>query len=291
MKVLPFKVPKTENESFRVQIENESHFYSELHSHPEIQITYIRESTGALVAGDFVGSFEPGNLVVIGSNQPHVFRNDPEYFKGEEGLKANCISLFIRKDMFGKDFLNMPEVESLNNFFSMSDKGMLLEGKESTKMLSLINSFQSSKGFSKLVVLFNLLEKIIDCTTFKSLSASPLKKELNEKEGKRMNAIYQFTLKEYTNAISINDVAEIANLTPQSFCRYFKKHTRKSYTGFLNEIRIGHACKMLQDVNNSVVAICFASGFNNLSNFNRQFKASTGLSPKDYRKKFVVDNK
>lgn len=291
MKVLPFNVYKTDNESFLVQIENNAHFYGELHSHPEIQITYIRESTGTLVAGDHIGTFGPGDLIIIGSNQPHVFRNDPEYFNGEVGLKARCISLFIRKNMFGEEFMSMPEVASLSDFFTLSDRGMLPDKTESAKMLPLIHAFRTSEGFSKLVVLFNLLEKIIACPNYKLLSSSVPKKELNEKEGKRINSIYQFTLKEYTNSISIGQVAEIANLTPQSFCRYFKKHTRKSYTGFLNEIRIGHACKMLQDSNTTITNICFESGFRNLSNFNRQFKALMGLSPKEYRKKLLPEEK
>ncbi len=291
MKVLPFNVYKTDDESFLVQIENESHFYGELHTHPEIQITYIKESTGTLVAGDHIGTFGPGDMIIIGSNQPHVFKNDPEYFDGEQGLKAHCISLFLPKNMFGEAFMSMPEVALLNNFFTVSERGILLDKAESKTLLPLINAFQSSEGFSKLVVLFNLLEKIITCRHYTLLSSSVLKKELNEKEGKRINSIYQFTLKEYANPISIEQVAGLANLTPQSFCRYFKKHTRKSYTRFLNEIRIGHACKMLQDSNNSVSSICFASGFNNLSNFNRQFKALMGMPPKEYRKNLLQSRK
>jgi AraC-like DNA-binding protein len=286
MKVLPFKVPKTENESFRVQIENDSHFYGELHSHPEIQITYIIESYGTLVAGDFIGQFEPGNLIIVGSNQPHVFRNNPEYFMGENGLKANCTSLFIRKNMFGKEFMDMPEIGLLKEFFTLTDRGLLIDKGESIKMLPLINSFQTSEGFSKLVVLFNFLDKIIKCSAFKILSSIALKKELNEKEGIRMNAIYQFTLTEYHNPISLKKIADIANLTPQSFCRYFKKHTRKSYVNFLSEVRIGHACQKLQYFDNSITTVCFTTGFNNLSNFNRQFKSVVGITPKEYRNKF-----
>jgi len=284
MKVLPFKVPKTETESFRVQIEDEPHFYAQLHAHPEIQITYIKESTGTLVAVDYIGSFHPGNLVVLGSNQPHVFRNDEEYFEGEETLRASCVSVFIRKDMFGSEFMQMPEVELLKEFFGASDRGLIVDKVEALQLLQLVNAIQAAEGFSKMVVLFQLLEKIVVHCRSKSLSSSVLKKELNEKEGKRMNDIYQFTLNEYANTISIAQVAEIANLTPQSFCRYFKKHTRKSYIHFLTEVRLGHACKLLQDTNYPIIEICFESGFNNLSNFNRQFKASLGVSPKEYRK-------
>lgn len=288
MRVLPFTVPKTKDESFRVEIENESHFYGELHAHPEIQITYIYESTGTLVAGDYIGPFEPGNLFVFGSNQPHVFKNDAEYYLGAEDLKANCISLFLRKDMFGMDFMQMPEIEQLRDFFALTDLGIVVHKSASIKLLPLIDSFKTAKGFSKLVCLFNLLESLVSDCTYQPLSSSVFRKELNEKEGKRMNAIYQFTLKEYTNNITIVQVAEIANLTPPSFCRYFKKHTRRSYNSFLTEIRIGHACKMLLNSTDPVIDICYASGFNNLSNFNRQFKSSKGLSPKEYRKQLII---
>lgn len=288
MKVLPFKVPKTQNESFQVQVEDLLHFYGELHAHPEIQITYIKKSTGTLVAGDYIGTFEPERLYIIGSNQPHVFRNGSEYYMDESKLKAYGISIFINKDLFGKSFLGLPEISQLYDFFERSERGMEFGSTITNEVLPLILRFTKSQGFSRMTALFNLLEKLVLTDNYRFLSSVAAKKQVNPKNGERMNTIFQFTLKEYSREISLEEVADLANLTPQSFCRYFKIHTRKNYFTFLNEVRVGNACQLLQKKELSISQIAFSCGFNNLSNFNRIFKNITGSTPKDFRSKLSL---
>ena len=285
MKVLPFKVPKTQNESFQSQIEDLPHFYGELHSHPEIQITYIKEGSGTLVAGDYISTFEPGKIYILGSNQPHVFRNTPEYFVEGSKLRVFGISIFINKDLFGKSFPGLPEISQLYDFFHRTERGMVLNSSVSHDVLPLILSFIDSQGFSKMTALFNLLDKLISTEGYAFLSSVATKKQFNSKDGERLNAIIQFTLAEYTRRINLEEVAEMASLTPHSFCRYFKMHTRKSYFSFLNEVRIGNARLLLQKNEQGIAQVAYSCGFNNLSNFNRIFKHLTGDTPKDFRKK------
>ncbi len=287
MKVLPFKVPKTQNESFQYQIEDLPHFYGKLHAHPEIQMTYIKQSTGTLVAGDYIGRFGPGRLYIFGSNQPHVFRNEPEYFKDKSKLRAYGISIFINKDLFGRSFLCLPEISQLYDFFERTERGMAFDTTVTSEVLPLILKFTESQGFSRMATLFNLLEKLVLTDRYIFLSSVATKKQFNSKDGERMNAIFQFTLTEYSRQINLEEVAGLANLTPQSFCRYFKLHTRKSYFTFLNEVRVGNACQLLQKKELSISQIAFSCGFNNLSNFNRIFKGITGSPPKDFRNKMT----
>jgi AraC-like DNA-binding protein len=287
MKALPYHVSKTIEESFKVKIEDDSHFYGALHTHSEIQITWINESKGTLIAGDYIGNFGPGQLYVIGSEQAHVFKNDPEYFNGEEGLRAYCISLFIHKDMFGQQFMQLPEVADLNRFFKLSDRGMSFGNTLNFAVYPLIVKISEQSGLSKLISLFKILELITAEKEFQFLSSSLGNKIINEAEGKRLNNIYQFLLTEFKRPISLNEVSAKANLTPNSFCRYFKNQTGKNYSTFINELRIGNASKLLKNKDISISDICFGSGFKNLSNFNRQFKSITGISPKDFRKKIL----
>jgi AraC-like DNA-binding protein len=288
MKALPFKVPKTNKESFRVQIEDTDHFYHILHSHPEIQITYIVESKGTVLAGDYLGNFAPSELYVIGSGQPHVFKNEPMYFEKKENLTAQCISIFIHKEMFGQQFMMLPEVLPFKEFLMKTDKGIMFDNKVSKSIYPLIKSISEKEGMEKLIILFQILNVISSSSNYKFLSKTVSQNSFNEKEGKRMNDIYQFLLGESHRNISLNELAELANLTPNSFCRFFKNHTGKSYTRFLNEIRIGNASLLLQNSDKNISDICFETGFGNLSNFNRQFKNITGISPKQFREKLDI---
>ncbi len=284
MKVLPFKVPKTQNESFQSQVEDLPHFYGELHSHPEIQITYIKEGSGNLIAGDYIGPFEPGKIYILGSDQPHVFRNSPEYFREGSKLRAYGMSIFINKGLFGKAFMGLPETSQLYDFFNRTDRGMALSAPISQEILPLILKFIDAQGFSRMTTLFNLLEKLILTDRYTFLSSIAREKRLNPKDGDRMNSVIHFTMNEYSRDITLEEVAEIARLTPQSFCRYFKMHTRKSYFTFLNEVRVGNARLLLQKNDSNIAQIAYSCGFNNLSNFNRIFKSITGNTPKNFRK-------
>jgi AraC-like DNA-binding protein len=287
MKALPYKVPRTIDESFNVRIEDDLHFYGSLHTHSEIQITWINESKGTLVAGDYIGNFRPGQLFVIGSEQPHVFKNDPEYFNGEDGFRAYCISLFIHKEMFGPQFMQLPEVSSLNRFFEISDRGMCFGNHVNKSVYPLINSISEQKGLAKLICLLKILDLIISDKDYRLLASSATNKGINQTEGKRLNDVFQFLLNEFKRPVSLEEVSSVANLAPNSFCRYFKNHTGKSFSSFLSELRIGNASKLLQNKDLSISTVCFDSGFNNLSNFNRQFKALTGISPKEFRIKAI----
>lgn len=287
MKVLPFKVPKTQNESFQTQVEDLPHFYGELHSHPEIQITYIKKGSGTLIAGDYIGPFEPGKIYILGPNQPHVFRNSPEYFREGSKLRVYGISIFINKELFGKPFMGLPEISQLYDFFNRTERGMALNASISHEILPLILKFIDSQGFSKMTTLFNLLEKLILTNGYTFLSSVAQEKQLNPKDGDRMNSVIHFTMNEYSRDITLDEVAEVARLTPQSFCRYFKMHTRKSYFAFLNEVRIGNACLLLQKNDSTITQIAYSCGFNNLSNFNRIFKSITGNTPKKFQKESV----
>jgi AraC-like DNA-binding protein len=283
MKVLPFKVPKTLDESFQIQVENIPYFYNSLHSHPEIQITYIIESKGTLVTGDYIGNFAPNRLYIIGSEQPHVFKNDPEYFEGNEDLKAQSISIFIRKEMFGAQFMQLPEVSRLREFFNLSDRSMIYGPSINEFIFDLMQNIVHQEWLEKLIALLKILQSLAGSKDFRFLSSAIMPKGYNEEEGKRLNDIYQFSLREFHRAITLEEISAVANMTTNSFCRYFKNHTRKSYTVFLNELRVGSACKHLHNKELELSDICYISGFSNISNFNRQFKRITGKTPNEFR--------
>ena len=288
MKILPFKIPKTSNQSFWLQIDHEPHFYNYLHQHPEIQITLIIESEGKVIIGDYVGEFRPGYIYVIGPDIPHVFLNDPKYYKeGNTGM-AHSISIFFESKLFGRSFLELPEMKAVNEFLKNSEQGILYGSAVYSNLEKLIRRLFKTPQEDRFFALLTLLNKLSLGRECKLLANKGKTSNFSEMEGKRLDAIYRFTLSEYHRKISLEEVADIANFTVNSFCRYFKKRTRKSYISFLTEVRINQACKLLVQNELSVSDISENVGFLNLSNFNRLFKKMIGVSPTEFRRKNVM---
>jgi len=282
IKALPFKIPKTEQTSFHTQVDLEPFFYDTLHQHPEIQVTLIEESHGTLIYGDYLGSFQPGDVFVIGSNAPHVFRNDSSYYKSNSDLHAKALTFFFDKETLGAPFLELPEAKGLVELINQAGRGMKLSGSCIETLRLSIRTLFKQEGLNRIIYLIEILKQLSSAEQFEYLSGQLQTKKVNEVEGKRLNDIFNFTMEAYDRPIQLAEVAAIANMTTTAFCRYFKQHTRKTYLDFLNEYRIGQACKLLAEKDKPIAQIAFESGFNNLSNFNRRFKGVKGVSPRDF---------
>jgi AraC-like DNA-binding protein len=287
MKIIPFNIPKTQKEAIRIQRDSAKHFYDNLHQHPEIQITLIVQSEGVLVAGDYVGNFKAGDVYIIGKNQAHVFRNDKIYFELDSELMAENISIFFDAQYFGDFFWNLDEMETVRRFVTDATGGLHLEGETAKKIAVLLKEIVHKKGLDKLIAFFTILKMIAESGEYKPLSMVEKPFSTPQYDSDRMNNVLKYTFQEYANAISIEDVARKANLTPEAFCRYFKLRTGKTYWRFLYEVRINQACKLLTRENLLIADVAYQVGFNNLSNFNRAFKMVMNETPKVYAKRFV----
>lgn len=286
MKVLPFKIPKTAESAFHTQIDEEPYFYDTLHQHPEFQLTLIEQSTGSFIHGDYVGSFAPGEIFVIGANVPHVFRCDERYYQENQPGAARALTLFFDQRTFGTPFLELPEARALTDFMIVAQRGLKLNPVLAEELAIMIRALFEKQGMEKLILLLQILNQLASEADHQFLTSGALGKGLKESEGQRLNDIFHFTMKEYTRPIKLDEVAAIAFMSPSAFCRYFKQHTRKTYLDFLNEYRISQACRLLMETDKAVSEVCYESGFNNLSNFNRKFKAVMGVTPKAYAKSF-----
>ncbi len=284
MKIIPFKIPKTDKEAIRVQVDKVKHFYDNLHQHPELQITLIVKSAGVLIAGDYVGNFTEGDVFMIGKNQAHVFKNDKVYFNTENDLHAESITVFFDDNYFGDFFWNLNEMSSVRQLVSEAAGGLRINGEAQLAVANFLKNIVHQNGLEKLISFFNILKTLSENTNFEKLSLSENHWHTPQYENERMNAIVKYTLQEYHNPITIESIAHVANLTPEAFCRYFKLRTRKTYLHFLYEIRINQACKLLQNRDLLMSDIAYQVGFNNLSNFNRVFKMIMGKTPSQYYK-------
>ena len=284
MKVLPFKIPKTSQESFRLQEDHETHFYDYLHQHPEVQLTLILSSEGKVIVGDFIGTFKPGDIFLIGPNLPHVFRNDSKYYESNKEGQAHSLTVFFEWQSFGDKFLSLPEMAHLNEFSNFSKRGLFIQEPVKTRICQLMKLMFKKTGMDRLIVLLKILNILSENNHVEPLASSGTYSDFDEIDGKKLASIYRFTMNEFHRKISLEEVASLAYMTTNSFCRYFKKRTRKSYVDFLTEIRIGQARKLLQQNDLSISQISIEVGFNNLSNFNRKFREVCSITPTEFRK-------
>ena len=285
MKIVPFRIPKNTEEAFRVQVDEVPHLYNHLHQHPEIQLTFIKESHGTLIAGDYVGPFHAGDVFVIGGDQPHVFRNDEKFFRKKS--KAVTITVFFDDTTMGQNFWLLQETKPLQQFLKNSAGGFRITGKKKKLIAEKLTAITQAEGLNKLIIFLEILKQLGSKKEMHSLSKPVIQRNIKSYDGDRLNRVLEFTFKEFHRAITLKEVASVANLTPEAFCKYFKTRTRKTYISFLNEIKINHACKVLLE-DKQVATVSFDCGFTNLSNFNRVFKKINKVSPGEYRKKQIA---
>ena len=278
MKVLPFTIPKPKNDALILQVDKQPLFYNLFHQHEEIQLSVIKKGEGSLIVGDMVHSFQTGELIVLGSNVPHVFKSTTL-----KDSPSHMLTVFFKKDSFGNDFFETEELKSLDSFFKKALQGFkILKPTE-----NIIFQFEALFTVSKLerFILFLQLLNGINESGYTPLSTFPQAKRYSDNEGQRMGIIYNFSMNHFREKITLPQIASEAAMTPQAFCRYFKKRTRKTYIEFLNEIRIEEACNLLKKhPEMSIIEIAESSGFNNISNFHRKFKELKGIRPLQYQK-------
>lgn len=281
-RVVSFNVPQTEHEIVRVQTDVEPHFYDQLHQHPEIQIMLIESGEGTLIAGDYVGRFEPNEVYVIGSGQPHVFRCDHAYYVNDSSLTAKSISLYFSEKYFGNELWSSNELSAVRNFAASCNQGFQVPSDVGEQAAALIRKMGKDRGLERLIHFFSLLKQLAGTEGMRKLSNKPARLMANEEQ--RMNSILEFTFRESHRKIYLSEAAQVANLSVEAFCRYFKLHTRKTYINFVNEVRVSNACQLLIQRDRPVEQICYQSGFSNVSNFNRIFKKITHKSPLAFRR-------
>lgn len=281
-KIISFQIPKSQKEFIRFQEDRGAHFYDKLHQHPQLQLTLVLEGRGQLISGEYVGRFEAGDVFFLGENVPHVFRGDPEFFEWDSKLISVGNTVFFDFQALGKALDEVEDLSSLRKFREMSGSCFRVEGTVLAEIHKIIQDFSSFEGLQRFlegIRLLTLLES-------ESCELKPLNEgqpKLNERDGNRMNQVMQFLLENRFTAISLDQAAEKANLSKEAFCRFFKLRTRKTFTQYLQQLRIAEAQKLLIETDLSISEIAFRVGYENLSYFNRSFKALALKAPRAFR--------
>lgn len=279
------KVPKRLNDSFSVRQDLSNQVNNRWHYHVELELIHFHKGSGTQFIGDNIKRFDAGDIVLVGSNLPHFWRYDQP--AKEDGDPYSTV-IHFRDDLWGGSFLELPETRSIKALLDKSQRGILVTGrKEQQRLADLISAIHHSEGLDRLLHLLRALSELASCNRLHLLSSIGFQPGFSDGEHERINAIYDFTFQHFKRNIYLEEVSGVAQLVPNSFCRYFKFKTGKTYSQFVTEIRVGHACKLLIDNKISIKQVCFACGFNNFTSFNQSFKRITGKVPQAYQKEVL----
>lgn len=287
MKVVQFTIPVSRENTIVVQEDIMPHYYNHLHRHREVQIEWVVEGSGILIAGNYMQRFEAGEVYIIGANQSHIFKNDEAYFNPEEKKQVHSVSIFFDPYPLSQNILSLPEMTNVRKFVDGLHNGFQIPEAAGEAIKKAIVEVKQNKESQRVAAFISLMHLFSITRDMKPLATNNSEQIISEVEGIRMDQIFQYLVSNYKKHISLTEISEVANLTPQAFCRYFKKHTDKTFVSFLNEVRVNEACKIILSGRfDSFSTISYETGFDNVTNFNRVFKKTIGKSPGEYYKEF-----
>lgn len=274
------------NKSISVHYNNYPHFLKVWHYHEQLELVVILKSTGTRFVGDSIEQFNEGEIILLGKNVPHMWLNDKIYFATDSNLKAEAVAVHFKENCLGENFFKLPEMAHIALLFERAKRGLKFMGN-TENIISEITKLVDLDDFERILSLIRILNHLTKDKNYVQLSSSGFLNSFLHPENKNLDKVYSYIFNNFKNEIALDDVAEIAHMNPAAFSRFFKKVSRKTFSRYLNEIRVGYACKLLLEQKYSMTDICYESGFNNLSNFNRQFKSITKYSPTEYLKDYT----
>ncbi|MGN7515836.1 MAG: AraC family transcriptional regulator [Allomuricauda sp.] len=267
--------------SFTIKKNSYPYFLRIWHYHAELELVYVTQSTGTRFIGDSIEPFREGEVVLIGKNLPHMWLNDEAYFEDAGVSIAEATAIHFRQDFLGKDFLEAPELKNIRDLIEESRYGLKFDNLD-PKIKDSIQELDSGTQFERLMRFIHVLNQLANHESKTILSSEGYLASFKKTNNKNLDKIYEYIFSNFDKNILLSEVAEIANMNPSAFSRFFKRINRKTFKEYVNEVRIGYACKLLSEHQYNITRICYESGFNNISNFNRQFKKITGKSPSQY---------
>ena len=288
MKAVEYRLPKDFDKSFIVFQETGRSFPCPWHFHPEYEFVLVTKSTGRRMVGDHIGYFEADDLVFMGSMLPHVWVNDPIYANGQADHLADAIVVHFVDGFLGDGFLTIPEMEGFRRVLKMSERGMALKGQTRQKINALLKKMPPMNGMQRLSALLTIFDIMASTTEYDLLASPKFVQNFQYDTSDRFRRITGYIMQNFDRDISLPEIAAEASMGVTAFCNFFKEQFRVTFVEYLNTVRIGHACRLLAENDRNVAEIAYECGFNNLANFNRQFRKFKAMTPTCYRQMLLV---
>ena len=288
MKPQLLKVSNDNVHSFNLRRDMVPNINNRWHYHAEIEFIYFKKGSGTQFVGDHISRFQSGDVLLIGPYLPHYWRFDECYFDDPAKTDTDVRVVHFEENFWGKDFINLPENKLIKAVLESSKRGVQVRGRAKQQIAALFDAMLFNDKSNKIILLMEALALATNCRN-EQLSSVIFTHAVKDPDSDRINAIYNYSLKNFKSPIKLDEIAAIANISPSAFCRFFKTRTRKTYTWFISELKVGYACKLLIEDRMNVKQVCYESGFNNTASFHKFFKKITGKSPVAYQKAFLAE--
>lgn len=285
MKLVEIRLTKEPDKSFIFYNENAP--FATWHNHPEYELVLITKGRGRRSIGDHIDRFEPGDIVFIGPYLPHEYVCDQDCYKDSENIQSECVVIQFDHTFLGEQFFNLPENKPLLKIFSDAKHGFKFKNGSGEKIAGIMTMMVQMNDTQKLYALFSIFGIMSQKLQYQLLSSPQFVTTFLSDENKVINKVVQYIMQNFQNNIRVNDLLDIAFMSNSSFCNLFKATYRMTFKDYLLRIRIGYACRQLMEHNKSISEIAYNSGFENLSNFNRQFKKIKQITPKEYLSQLI----
>ncbi len=285
MKAVLKKVAPSPEYSFTVRRDIGKSMRNSWHYHPELELLFIKKSSGTWLIGDYIGPFRSGDVVLIGANLPHSFRHETVFIGEEEKRSGEAIVLLFKQDILCTT-LALPEMRKIAHLLSLSQQGVKVGSATCRKVAHLMETLPEQTHANRLLTLLQVLNMIAESGDYLLLSTPGFNGAAVQHDSQRLRELIEYTQCHFRDKLTLEDAADMVHMTTTSFCRYFKARTGKTYIRFLTELRIGHACQLLINSDLNITEICFECGYNTLSHFINMFKLITGKKPLQYKSYF-----
>jgi AraC-like DNA-binding protein/quercetin dioxygenase-like cupin family protein len=272
------KLPLSENSSFIADTFITPYFETPWHYHSEYELVLIIKGHGTRFVGNHISAYEEGNLTFIGCDVPHLFR------KENASETGGSLVIHFREDFLGSAFMQATEMQKIVQLFRRSMMGLNITGATRALVSERMYHLLDLQGMDRLIMLLGILNILAQSTEMEMLSSAEVAGQ-NSQDNDRLNKVFDYVMTHFRNEIKLEEIAEIVHMSYSGFCRYFKNRTKKNFTHFVNEVRIGYSCKLLLEKDVSVAGACYGAGFNNLANFNEQFKKFLKVTPYQFKQK------
>jgi len=275
--------------SFFARYAEVPHTYNQFHFHKEYELLYNIENSGTRFVGDSIRRFGNHDLVLVGSNIPHYWQSDDQYFMGDATIKARVVLVQFVANFLGDEFLKAPEMSLIKNLLDRAIQGIQIRGDEARTIGEKLYQVTQLSGWKKVMVLIEALCLMSEAKDFILLASRGFCETHKVGNEERISTIFNHIIKNHQREFKLEEAAELANMNPSAFCRYIKKSTSKTFSQILNEVRIGFACKGLINTSDSISQIAYDCGYQNVPYFNRQFRIIKDRSPQEYRMRYKVE--
>lgn len=257
------------------------------HYHSDHELLLTVRGKGYVYVGNQVRRIEEGNLMLMGANVPHSSIKDPDYYRDHPDEETLELVIQLGDKLLDSGFLRLPEFAHIQDMLHRAERVIQFRGITRQLVTEKIHRLFEADPSARIIQILDILDTLAKSAETDYVLPTAFHQHPDTFNDQRLNRVFEYTVRHLSEEIHLQHVADAAAMTPTSFCRYFKRHTRKSYIEYLNELRISYVCNQLIQTTDPISEIVYKSGFQNLSNFNRKFKESMGLTPQAYRRKFA----